>query len=978
MKTNHVIIMALLIVCSAMFGCKKEETPGSVYGMVSDFSTGEPVANANVQLRPTGETALTGTDGMYEFVDVLPGSYFITVSKAEYTDLIDDFIIEVKEGKNTRRDVQIKKRPAVMEIYDNESHEISELDFGVEWDVTQKPFNIFNGGTQPINFTITKTANWIVDISQSTGTLNMGATCPILVTIDRELLAIGDNITTLVVSAPGGGSKELTVKAKKIGELPTINISEAIEIDSVTYRIRCEVVSDGGQAVTERGICWNTFGAPTLDDESLQHPEGGVGQYNIRMENLDLNARYYVCAYAKNAIGVGYSHVVEFKPGVVGTFPSVSTNEVREVTATGATCVGKVIDDGGIGLIKRGVCWGLNENPDINGSHLADDEATIGMFSIAITNLNPNTTYHVRCYATNDKGTSYGEDLSFVTVEGLPAVTTSEVSNITATSAKGGGRVTDQGASSVTARGVCWSTHHNPTLDDHYANTGSGVGTFTANMTSLTFYTTYYVRAYAVNSQGTSYGSEVSFVTSFPSPTVFTSQVTGISWTSATGGGNVTNDGGAEVTERGICWSTSPNPNINNSHNSSGNGIGSFSVEMTGLTSGTTYYVRAYAKNNAKIGYGEDVVFTTRSFDEPTVTTSMVTDITQTTAICGGNVTADGGLPVTERGICWSTSSNPTISDNHTSSGTGLGAFALQMTSLAPNTTYHVRAYAKNAEKTGYGADMSFTTLMPPPPTGAIAGLFTVNASGDKVYFSQGNLQYIGSAATPYWKFADNQWDRLGNNGQGGYSQNVDRDLFAWGTSGYDHGANCYQPYCDGNYYYDYYAYANPNSNLYDGNGRADWGYNPIANGGNIENQWRTLTSEEWNYLLTTRYTVSGVRFAAACVNNVNGLIVLPDDWDSNIYALSHTNSMSGGYNYNNISLTGWELYFDTHGAVFLPAAGYRSGTTINIGDPASSGFYWSSSARNEIYYAYFIHFGYGTTQPTRNNGLSVRLVRDF
>ena len=175
------------------------------------------------------------------------------------------------------------------------------------------------------------------------------------------------------------------------------------------------------------------------------------------------------------------------------------------------------------------------------------------------------------------------------------------------------------------------------------------------------------------------------------------------------------------------------------------------------------------------------------------------------------------------------------------------------------------------------------TTPASTVPEGAINGLFTINDEGAQVYFSQGNLQYIGSAATPYWKFAENQWDYFGDNGQGSDSQTVDRDLFGWGTSGYNHGASAYQPWATSTGYGDYYAYGNSSNNLYDGNGQADWGYNAIANGGNTENSgWRTLTEAEWYYVIKIRATESGIRYAKATVNGVNGVVLLPDNWTAN------------------------------------------------------------------------------------------------
>ena len=294
-----------------------------------------------------------------------------------------------------------------------------------------------------------------------------------------------------------------------------------------------------------------------------------------------------------------------------------------------------------------------------------------------------------------------------------PTVTTSQVTNVTQTTATCGGNVTDDGGGQVTERGICWGTSQNPTISGSHVSSGTGTGSYTVNMTGLTANTTYYVRAYATNSAGTAYGSEVRFTTSqiVTVPTVTTSQVTNVTQTTATCGGNVTATGNATVTERGICWGTSQNPTTSGSHGSSGTGTGSYTVNMTGLTANTTYYVRAYATNSAGTAYGSEVSFTTSQIvTVPTVTTSQVTNITQTTATCGGNVTATGNATVTARGVCWSTSQNPTVTGSHTTNGTGTGSFTSSITDLSPNTTYYVRAYATNSAGTAYGTQRSFTT----------------------------------------------------------------------------------------------------------------------------------------------------------------------------------------------------------------------------------------------------------------------------
>ena len=191
-----------------------------------------------------------------------------------------------------------------------------------------------------------------------------------------------------------------------------------------------------------------------------------------------------------------------------------------------------------------------------------------------------------------------------------------------------------------------------------------------------------------------------------------TAEVTDITQTTAVSGGNVTDDGGASVTARGVCWSKDPNPTIDNSFISNGNGTGSFTIEISGLTSATTYYVRAYATNSEGTSYGEQKTFTTLQYIQlPTVTTTIVTNVTSTTATSGGNVTDDGGATVTARGVCWSTSPDPTINDNKTTDGNGTGAFTSQLTNLTHSTTYYIRAYATNSEGTSYGEQRYFSTL---------------------------------------------------------------------------------------------------------------------------------------------------------------------------------------------------------------------------------------------------------------------------
>jgi hypothetical protein len=287
------------------------------------------------------------------------------------------------------------------------------------------------------------------------------------------------------------------------------------------------------------------------------------------------------------------------------------------------------------------------------------------------------------------------------------------------------------------------------------------------------------------------------------------------------------------------------------------------------------------------------------------------------------------------------------------------------------------------------GIEVNVTSEVNPGevPVGAIGGKFTINANGDQVYFSQGNLQYIGSASTPYWKFAEHQWDCLGTTtGQNSANQNVDRDLFGWGTSGWDNGNTYYQPY-DYEYLTDWnasdygYGYGPIEGtsyfNLTGTYANSDWGvYNAITNGGNMPEQWRTLLSDEWSYVLNSRSTLSDIRYAKAVVNEMNGLILLPDNWNTSVYALNYTNRGDAPYSVNEITAEDWTI-IEANDAVFLPAAGDRWETSV--GNVGYSGHYWSASCNGlSVGTWYFAddRLFIGTT-GYRYDGRSVRLVRD-
>lgn len=265
---------------------------------------------------------------------------------------------------------------------------------------------------------------------------------------------------------------------------------------------------------------------------------------------------------------------------------------------------------------------------------------------------------------------------------------------------------------------------------------------------------------------------------------------------------------------------------------------------------------------------------------------------------------------------------------------------------------------------------------------GASIKTFTV-AEGRTVHFSKGNLWY--NAAANLWRFAPEQYEYIGaDNSNISETYNGYIDLFGWGTSGWNSGANDYQPWATSDMDEDYYVGGSGTNSLTGAYANSDWGvYNAISNGGNQAGMWRTMTSDEWEYLINTRTasTVGGIenaRYAKATVGGVTGLIILPDSFTlpTEVGNVVDINNEDVDYTGNIYSTEQWTA-METAGAVFLPAAGRRYGT--EVGSVGSGGYYWSSTC-NDGSSAWGLEFyddGLDVDYGARYYGRSVRLVKD-
>jgi hypothetical protein len=374
-------------------------------------------------------------------------------------------------------------------------------------------------------------------------------------------------------------------------------------------------------------------GSPAVGLQVYNTSTSGTSPFNVTPGIYSWNGAQWIPVLPPRGVNVGdmqywngtqwiivpggsYGQTLTFCNGIPtwnGCISLLTTAPVTYIGANYAVGTGTITNSGGTQITAKGVCWSTVPNPTIANSIKIDGSSGNSIYCY-ISGLSISTTYYVRAYATNTAGTGYGNEVTFTTQNGVANLTTSTPTSITAMTATSGGNITSDGGSDISARGVCWSTSPNPTIANSKTINGYGTGSFTSNMTGLNANTLYYVRAYATNGVGTFYGNEITFTTQNGVVNLTTTSISNIFGARATSGGNITNDGGAAVTARGICWSLTAGPTTSNSKTVDGTGAGSFISNMNYLNLNTTYFVRAYATNSVGTYYGNELSFTTASF----------------------------------------------------------------------------------------------------------------------------------------------------------------------------------------------------------------------------------------------------------------------------------------------------------------------------------------------------------------------------
>ena len=415
-----------------------------------------------------------------------------------------------------------------------------------------------------------------------------------------------------------GYSEVATFKTVEFG-MPVVTTVEVTSITTTEAYMGGSVLEDGGDEITDRGVCYGLKANPTFDDNTL-HCGTGLGTFIEQVTGLQEGTTYHVRAYATNSKGTTFGEDKTFTTLTLLP-PTVETGDVTQVDYNFAGCSGTVTATGGLEVTERGICYAKTANPTIYNMKEADINTGMGYYYLGMGDLQPGTTYYVRAYATNAKGTGYGEERTFTTkAYKLATFESAYEASVELTTATLCANISDDGGKGVYQRGFCyaaWNTTpdiENPSftvvVDDE-----TGTGVYCDVLKDLFSSHTYYVRAFATNEVGTAYSKLFTFTTLTSNvPVVLTKPISNITTTSASTGGNVTNEGDTYVTEKGVCYSTSPNPTIDDNRVVAGAGTGEYSSLLSNLSYNTTYYVRAYAKNSVGVGYGEELSFTTENY----------------------------------------------------------------------------------------------------------------------------------------------------------------------------------------------------------------------------------------------------------------------------------------------------------------------------------------------------------------------------
>jgi hypothetical protein len=593
--------------------CKEKDplvVQGNIEGIVTDSETGQAISGVSVTIVANSNTTFaeqsknTGSDGKFSFKDIEAGSYKLTFSNSGYEDNSKN--ISLTAGQTSSGDVTLKPIKPVLTV------STTTLDFGTA--TTILPIEIRNTGKGELNWSIVEDLTWL-SVNPATGKTTTELSS-ISITIDRSLFTETSKTGTFTISS-NGGSATVNVTAGK--EIPVLHVStNSLDFGSTINTLLLEI-SNTGQGTLEwsiiKDIAWlsvnpstgntTTSTSVTLTVDRSQLTENSkTASFIINSNggnttiNVSISKASPVLSVTPTTLDFGTTEIeksINVSNTGVGTLTFTATASQSWITLEGAnssvTTDTKIIK---VAIQRAGLSAG-----DYSGSVVINSNSNSITVPVTATIVQPSA----------------------------PDLLNGQASGITYNAAQVSGTLTSLGSSAITQYGHCWNTTGNPITTDNKTTLGgtSVLKSFSSNLTGLSASITYYVRAYATNSVGTTYSDAITFATLAPPTlaTVQTTRVENIKHNQIDGVGNLMVLGDGLVTNYGFCYSSSnATPTINDSKATLGQTtqLGGFSVTMTGLQTSTKYYMRAYATNSLGTAYGTVVEATTT--DAPPVVTS--------------------------------------------------------------------------------------------------------------------------------------------------------------------------------------------------------------------------------------------------------------------------------------------------------------------------------------------------------------------
>ncbi|PLX13782.1 MAG: hypothetical protein C0597_11115 [Marinilabiliales bacterium] len=349
-------------------------------------------------------------------------------------------------------------------------------------------------------------SNIWVTVDGGSNWTNINSTLPLGSSNITYIAVKGDDQNTVWVSLSGynnnnvyestdGGSSWTNISAG----LPGIPAYSIVQNTQSTGEVQLYVGTELGVYFKKGSDNWVEFNTGL--------PNVKIGELEIFYDAIALNSKLYAATYGR---GLWVTNVEEPNNDLA----SITTSSIADITHNSATVGGEVVSEGASSVTERGIVWNLTGSPTTSDNKVIDGSVGTGSYTTSLSGLTAETTHYVKAYAINSHGTAYGAIVSFNTLSETPGIETSNPTNITNSTATVGGDISYEGASAITERGIVWNLTGDPTTSDNKIVEGStGTGVFTVSMSGLSASTMYYVKAYASNTNGTSYGSEVNFMT---------------------------------------------------------------------------------------------------------------------------------------------------------------------------------------------------------------------------------------------------------------------------------------------------------------------------------------------------------------------------------------------------------------------------------------------------------------------------------